>query len=241
MTTRVRLLPAAIFVAVLTLSVKLGSLWQGVELAFFTPAVAEAKSVAKPRGPGEGDAVNEKSTADNAAKLAPGAAKVAAAEEKDKAKDEIQFDPAQATDAEVEVLHKLAKRHEELQRRSRSLEMREVMLGAAERRIEAKISELAKVQATIEKLLRKHDAQEETKLKSLVKIYENMKPKDAARIFERLELAILLDVFERMREAKSAPILAKMKPAKAKAVTTALAARRTLPSPAARTGDEAAK
>ena len=105
------------------------------------------------------------------------------------------------------------------------------MLSAAERRIDTKISELAKIKATIEQLLKKHDAKQEAKLKSLVKIYENMKPKDAARIFDRLELSILLDVVERMRESKTARIMANMTPARAKSVTSALAQRGTLPTP----------
>ena len=90
---------------------------------------------------------------------------------------------------------------------------------------------LAKIKATIEQLLKKHDIQQEAKLKSLVKIYENMKPKQAARIFDRLDLGILLDVVERMRESKTAPIMANMTPARAKSVTAALVSRRMLPKP----------
>ena len=107
--------------------------------------------------------------------------------------------------------------------------MRETLLRATETRIDGKIDELRKIKKTIEGLLKRHDAETEAKMKSLVKIYESMKPKDAARIFEQLDLKVLLDVVERMREARSAPILAKMSAAKAKTLTTALAARRSLP------------
>ena len=81
----------------------------------------------------------------------------------------------------------------------------------------------------IQQYLQQHDEQGEQQLKSLVKVYENMKPKDAARIFEQLDLDILLDVAERMREAKMAPILANMDPGKAKQITVELATRRDLP------------
>ncbi len=67
-------------------------------------------------------------------------------------------------------------------------------------------------------------------MKSLVKIYENMKSKDAARILEELDMDILLELAERMREAKMAPILAQMDLNKAKAITVELATRRQLPA-----------
>jgi flagellar motility protein MotE (MotC chaperone) len=154
-----------------------------------------------------------------------------AGSEKPSAQAMGEFDPLTATDAEIELLGKLAKRREELERRSADLDLRENLLKATERRLDEKVAELRSIKATIEELLKKHEAENEAKLKSLVKIYENMKPKDAARIFERLELPILLDVVERMREAKTAPILADMEPAKAKTVTAALAERRSLPKP----------
>ena len=123
----------------------------------------------------------------------------------------------------------MADRRAELNRRSRVLDTREKLLRATENRIESKIADLKQIQDTISKLLKKHDKEKEAKMRSVVKIYENMKPKDAARIFEELEMPIFLDVVERMREAKTAPIIAKMTPRKAKAVTAALAHRRALP------------
>lgn len=139
------------------------------------------------------------------------------------------FDPTKATDAELEVLEKLAARRSSLDQRARDLDMRETLLRATEARIDGKIDELRKIKKTIGGLLKRHDAETEAKMKSLVKIYESMKPKDAARIFEKLDIGVLLDVVERMREARTAPILAKMSAAKAKTVTTALASRRALP------------
>ena len=65
-------------------------------------------------------------------------------------------------------------------------------------------------------------------MRSLVKIYENMKPKDAARIFEELEMATLLPVVERMGERRLAPVMADMNPAKARKITEELARLRQL-------------
>ena len=67
-------------------------------------------------------------------------------------------------------------------------------------------------------------------MKSLVKIYESMKPKDAARIMQQLDMAVLLEVSERMREQKMAAILARMNGETAKTVTMELANRRLLPT-----------
>jgi flagellar motility protein MotE (MotC chaperone) len=145
-----------------------------------------------------------------------------------------QFDPELASESELELLQRLAKRRTELDDRARDLDLREGMLKATEQRIDQKIGELKKIQETVEATIRKSDAEHDEKIQSLVKIYETMKPKDAARIFEQLDMPILLDVVERMREAKTAPILASMEPAKAKTVTAALAERRALPGGPAR-------
>jgi flagellar motility protein MotE (MotC chaperone) len=104
-------------------------------------------------------------------------------------------------------------------------------MSAAESRIDKKVEELKILQETITSLLKTFDAQQDAKLLSLVKIYENMKPKDAAKIFEDLEMNTLLDVAERMKERKLAPVMAKMDPQKAREMTVELSQLRNLPSP----------
>ena len=240
-----RLLPMVIFFAGLTLTVKLGALWQDMEFAFFAPAIAESKAapeqqeakaagdakaksdVKKSDKPGQQElakAVDENAKPDTAAHSKSEKGK------EGEAKGENSFDPALATDAEVEVLQKLAKRRDELNKRSRDIDLRETMLVATERRVKMKITELKKLQTIVQGLLKKHDGEKEAKYLSLVKIYESMKPKDAAKIFEQLDMKILLNVVERMRETRTGSILAKMAPMKAKALTTAPADRRNLPA-----------
>ncbi len=222
MTRKIRLLPLVIFAASLTLSLKIGTLWQDFGVSWSTPAVAQAKKPAAdaPTTSKSASAKPEKKPDKAGGKEGP---------------EPSGFDASTATDTEIELLQKLAKRRGQLEQRERQIEMRQSILSATERRIDAKIVDLTKIKATIEGLLKKHDAQQEAKFKSLVKIYENMKPKDAARIFDRLELGILLEMVERMRESKTAPIMANMSPARANSVTTALAKRRTLPRPGQRT------
>ena len=140
-------------------------------------------------------------------------------------------DPFDYTDEEVDVLQQLAKRREELDLRARQLDEREALIQAAEQRMEQKMAELKALQATVEDLLKARSEQEEAELKSLVKMYENMKPKAAAKVFEEMDMDVLLDVVDRMNERKVAPILALVTPTRAKEITFELAQRRQLPIP----------
>lgn len=139
------------------------------------------------------------------------------------------YDPFDMSDQEMELLQQLAERRRVLDQRAAEIDQRWALLSAAEERVQLKIDELADLQFTIENLLIQHDEQEEAQMRSLVKIYENMKPKDAARIFEELDMVVLLDVVDRMKERKVAPVLAKMNPDRAKSITLELAQRRELP------------
>lgn len=229
---RLRILPVAIVVLGLLFGMKLVSLWSDAAVAIAANNEAPPKPAAKPEAK---PAAKETAAADPAKvpaadKPADTAADKASGKPAAGAKPAAKpFDPELATESELDLLQKLAKRREELDERARDLDLREGMLKAAEQRLDEKIGELKKIQATIEGAIRKSDAEHDEKIQSLVKIYETMKPKEAARIFEQLDMPILLDVVERMREAKTAPILASMEPAKAKSVTAALAGRRALP------------
>jgi flagellar motility protein MotE (MotC chaperone) len=141
----------------------------------------------------------------------------------------ITEDPTLLTQAEIELLQQLAERRRVLEAREQELEIRTGLLSAAEKRIDKKVEELKVLRETIAGLIKTFDSQQDAKLLSLVKIYENMKPKDAARIFEDMELETLLDVAERMKERKLAPIMAKMNPERAREMTVELARLRELP------------
>ena len=211
------------------LSVKLGGIWQGIDLAVTAPSLAEVKPAAASAGaPPAKDEPTAKSS-EQAAKPAEPAAKPT---EQAPVLSMAGSRAPSLTEEEIAVLQKLAARREELDKRERELELRENLLAAAEKRLDGKLSELKKVQGAVSGLLKKHDAEEEAKLAQLVKMYEIMKPKEAAAIFEKLDKDVLLDVVERMREQKSGPIIAKMDPVKAEQLTTALAERRTLPKAA---------
>lgn len=138
------------------------------------------------------------------------------------------LDPARLTTSEIAVLHELAARREALDRRARALEERGLLIETAAADLERQLARLGELRDQIAAMVEAHDAAEEAKLASLVKIYETMKPKAAAEIFDRLEMPVLIEVVERMREVKSADVLARMNPVKAKQVTSELARRSTL-------------
>ncbi len=137
---------------------------------------------------------------------------------------------------EIDLLQSLAKRREELDDWAKQIQLKENMLIATEARINDKIDSLQKMKKELEALLAQYNEQEDIKIRSLVKIYENMKPKDAARIFEELDMPVLLTVVDKMSERKVAPVLAAMNPTKAKDVTVQLAEQRKLQKPRAANG-----
>jgi flagellar motility protein MotE (MotC chaperone) len=215
-----RLLPIAIFSLVLLLGAKLVDVWTG----FSALSVATVSAQEQPAA----DA-----TAPEPATPAAAPTQMAAVTPKPLKLADFPDDPTLYSQADVDVLQKLAQRRTELETWAGDLTMREQLLKATEGKLEDRLGELKTVQSSIKGLLRQYDQEQENKLKSLVKIYEVMKPKDAARIFEQLDMDILLDVVERMKEAKSSPILAAMNPDKAKTITVELAQRRKMGAQAA--------
>jgi flagellar motility protein MotE (MotC chaperone) len=59
-------------------------------------------------------------------------------------------------------------------------------------------------------------------MKSLVTIYETMKPKDAARVFDRLDIRDLVQVVNAMNPRKVSDVIAAMSPDVAQKLTVAL-------------------
>lgn len=230
--SRIRLLPVTIFAASLMLTVKIGNIWEDLdglwnEVVNVAGAQAQQPQANAPEG-GQPPAEGAAPKAAEAGAAAPGGARP---------KPSIALtDPTLLTQAEIDLLQQLAERRQELDARQRELEVRAGILKAAESRIDKKIEELQTLETTINGLVAEYDQQQNAKIASLVKIYENMKPKDAARIFEELDMDTLLLVAERMKERSLAPVLASMNPAKARDVTVDLARRRQLPQAAAAGG-----
>lgn len=188
------------------------------------PAEAEAAK-AEGEKPAEGEAATaegEKPAEGEAAK--EGEAKDAKKADAKPAKPE----KPEFSQVEVDILQSLSSRREELAKWEDDVKTKERLLDATEVRLDKKIEETKKLEATVRELLAEYNKQEDEKIKSLVKIYENMKPVDAARIFDELEMPILVLVVDKMNERKVAPVLANMKPERAKQLTIELAEDRKL-------------
>lgn len=157
------------------------------------------------------------------------------------AEGEAQKEPIESVDekmsefsqAEIDLLTSLQERRKTLQEWERKLKDQERILAITGEKLETKLAELKSLKEEVNGLLGEYNQKEDTKIRSLVKIYESMKAKDAAKIFEELDMSILLIVADRMKEAKAAPVLAQMSPARARALTMELAKQRKL-SPVAR-------
>jgi flagellar motility protein MotE (MotC chaperone) len=123
------------------------------------------------------------------------------------------------------VLERLQERRRQLDARSRALEMRENLIKAAEKRLEAKVAELKDLESRVNTAVGSRDKVEAARFKGIVSMYENMKPKDAARIFDRLELKVLIEVATLMKPNKMSDVLAQMTPEAAERLTVELANR----------------
>jgi flagellar motility protein MotE (MotC chaperone) len=141
-------------------------------------------------------------------------------------------DPLLLSPSEISILQQLSDRHAQLDQQAADLSQREALLQAAEKRVDDKIAKLADMQKAIADADAKRQSEEDARTKSLVKVYETMKPADAAQILEQLDMPVALTLIGHMKESKTAPVLAAMSPAKAKAITTALAATHSPPDAA---------
>lgn len=223
-----RVLPVMIFVAVLMLSVRVSDVWRGMSSGIGINQ-SRAQQPPPPGGRKPGQRSPEVPDAPTAAS-APGASQSSSGPGGSPAPPEEagggDGEPPTFTQSEIDVLQKLSVRREALEGRQKDLDLRENLVKAAEARIDKKIAEMKTLQTNIEGMLKQVDRQDEEKMKSLVKIYETMKPKEAANILSTLELPVQMGVLGRMKESKVAPILAAMEISKAQAVTDAMAARR---------------
>ena len=234
----VRLTPLVILAVLLLLGLRLNGLVQpligpAAQAAEEKPAAqAEETKAAAPDA--EAEAAKPAETEKAAAKpdsAKPAAGKTPAKKPADRRAEELP--PRDCSTAELALLGDLTKRQEKLAAAEAALGQREALMTAAEARFNEKLAELNKSRDAIQALLKQKSAEEEASLRSLVKMYEAMKPADAARIFDSLDLPLLTDVATRMKEAKLAPIVAQMAPDAARALTERLAGQAKPPAPPA--------
>jgi len=205
---RVRIFPLLVLAAMLALGVRAVDIYTGVSLI-------GATAIAQDAGQQDG----ETGTSETGA--APAAAPV-----------QQRVAPLQVglpDDEEMEVILQLRKRREALEGRERNLNLQGQLLASTEKRIDDKILQLQTLEVKIKEHLRLFDEREDGQLRSIVEVYEKMKPKDAAPRFETLDIQIQLDLVTRMKSAKVAALMEKMTPQAASDLTKELATRAAPP------------
>ena len=204
---KIRLLPVFIFVAVLTVSVKLNNIFDLYNNpAQKTLSISPAQALAE-----------EKANSDTAelSKVLNQGDKAAA--------NAAAGTPASAfTQSEILILQELAERREALDIRAKEIDKRAIQLKVAEDEIDKKIKQLKAYEQKLQKLINKYSEQEQENIASLVKLYTSMKPKDAARIFNTLDMNITVALLKGMKPSSSSAILSQMNSENAKAVTSEL-------------------
>ncbi len=132
--------------------------------------------------------------------------------------------PDSVSPTERALLEKLSARRDALKQKTEELELRERVLGEAERKLEAGVGDLKKAEEKTETGGKGEDTEKQA-LRNIVTMYETMKPKDAARVFDRLGHPVLVPLVLAMNPRKMAEILAVMQPEAAERLTVALANR----------------
>lgn len=127
------------------------------------------------------------------------------------------------------VLERLSERRTELDKLQAQLDARQAIVAAAEKKMDERASTLKDIEAQINALVDQKKAADDAQFKSLVSMYETMKPKDAAKIFDQLANDILLRVAVAMNPRKMSPVLAAMTATRAQELTTLMAAKQPEP------------
>jgi flagellar motility protein MotE (MotC chaperone) len=150
----------------------------------------------------------------------------AAAPARDPGGTQVMIDSSRpSSPAERAILERLQERRQEIEARGRELEIRDGLMKAAEMRLEARVAELKTMEARVTAAVQNREDSDSVRFKSLVTMYENMKPKDAAKIFDRLDLTILVQVTALINPRKMSDILGQMSPETAERLTVELASR----------------
>ena len=131
----------------------------------------------------------------------------------------------QVSASERAILERLQARRQELEARAREIDIRESLLKAAEKRIESRVEEMKAVESRLSNSSEQKAEADVARFKSIVTMYESMKPKDAARVFDRLEMSVLIEIASQIAPRKMSDILGLMQSDAAERLTVELARR----------------
>ncbi len=203
---KIHILPLFIFIAVLTLTIKVNTVFDLYnQQSRQTVTVSAAQALAEEK-------IN-KETKELTAVLEKNAQNGSVASQK----SNNAF-----TQSEIMILQELAERREALDLRAQEIDKRAIQLKVTEDEIERKLQQLQDYEQRLNKLINEYSQKERENIDSLVRLYSSMKPKDAARIFNSLDMSITVALLKGMKASTSSAILSQMDSAKAQAVTSEL-------------------
>jgi flagellar motility protein MotE (MotC chaperone) len=134
-----------------------------------------------------------------------------------------QSQPVSAS--ERAILERLQARRQELEARSREIDIRESLLKAAEKRIEVRVEELKAIESRIATVTVQKNEADIARFKGIITMYEGMKPKDAAKVFDHLEMSVLIEIASQIAPRKMSDILGLMSTEAAERLTIEMARR----------------
>lgn len=202
---KIRLLPIFIFMAVLTLTIKVNTIFD-----IYSSRQQKQLSISTAYAAAEEKLNNDtKALSDVLQKGSP--------KDAEPGNSNNGF-----TQSEIMILQELAERREALDLRSQEIDKRAIQLKVTEEEINKKLHQLQEYEQKLQKLVNTYSEQERTNVNTMVKLYSNMKPKDAARIFNTLDMNIVVALLRGMKAAQASSVLAQMDANRAQAVTAEL-------------------
>ncbi|MBE6459104.1 MAG: hypothetical protein E7010_04795 [Alphaproteobacteria bacterium] len=203
---KMHILPVFIFIAVLTLTIKVNNVFD-----LYNKQSQQALTISASEALAE-EKIN-KETFELSAVLEKG---------QQAGNNSIKNPNNAFTQSEILILQELAERREALDLRAQEIDKRAIQLKVTEEEIEKKLSQLQDYEKRLNKLINEYSQKEKENIDSLVRLYSSMKPKDAARIFNSLDMNITVALLKGMKASVSSSILSQMESAKAQAVTSEL-------------------
>lgn len=131
----------------------------------------------------------------------------------------------QTVSTAMDSLTFIQQRESELRRKEEQLKEKEERLARIEKEVEQKTKDLLALQKEIQTYRNERQDVQNTKVRSLAKIYGTMKPKEAAKLMENLEDKLVMGIISTMSSEEAAAILALMDVKKAAKISEALSGR----------------
>ena len=203
--TKIRLLPIVIFMAVLTLSIRITDVYDQLSQAKTTQISFGAQALAEEQSQSE---TQQLSQILDRSDITSATTNIRAG--------------STFTQSEIAILQELAERREALDLRNKEIDKKVIQLKVTEEEINKKLAQLQAYEKKLRSLMQEYSAKEKERLDSLVKLYASMKPRDAARILNTLDIEVSTALVREMKPSASSAILSQMEASKAKAITDAL-------------------